>query len=211
MGGGLLADESSISATGNHVALSEWHQAALQAHAEDAIELFEWVGGQVYGIVDGIGVFEVTENVADQTVSCLELVARAPGSGSRKLNKEAPVPNAALYTAIRDLMIATAPLDSFSSEARAPPIGTPESLKHGLHLIAEQVVIARPKKRNAMSTRNAEVKTMRQENEAMRGIITAKTFESAVTNLKEGDALMKWAESFVGHGPATDLYASAFV
>jgi hypothetical protein len=70
--------------------------------------------------------------------------------------------------------------------------------------------MVRPRKRNAVSASNLEYDAMRDQIAAMRSIITLKTFESAVTHLKEEGALMKLAESFVGHGAATDLYDLAF-
>ena len=212
MGGALDIDESSISAAGNHAALSNWHQGTLQAHAQDAIEVFEWIGGLIYSIADGIGSYETTEIVADQSELCYELVARGSGSGSHKLNKNegVRVAGATLYSWIRDLVIAMAPAESFSTVGRDPPVDTPESLKHGLFLICEQVRMVRPRKRNAVSASNLEYDAMRDQIAAMRSIITLKTFESAVTHLKEEGALMKLAESFVGHGAATDLYDLAF-
>jgi len=206
MGGGILADESYVSAAGNHAPLSKWYQGTLHAQAQDAHEVFEWVGARVFSIKNGIGVFEVADSVADPEVLCLELVARAPGGGSQKVDKESSVAGAPLLKSIRDLFLAMVPLESFSSEARAPPAGTPESLKHGLRLIADQIQIARPKKRKAVSATNIKM----AENAAMRRIITLKTFEAAVAPLRDEGGLMELAESFVGHDTAVIFYETAF-
>jgi len=206
MGGGLLADESSVSAEGNHAPLSKWYQTTFRAQAQDSIEIFEWAGGLAFSIENGVGVFKATDNVADPSVLCLGIAARAAGSGSLKLDKEARVAGAPLLSWIRDVMVATTPSESFSTEVCDYPDGTPESLRHGLRLIAEQIQIVRPKKRKAVSATN----TMIAEHAAMRRIITLKTFESAVGPLNDEDALMELAEPFVGHEAAAEMYTTAF-
>jgi|AntRauTorckE5430_2_1112549.scaffolds.fasta_scaffold09769_1 hypothetical protein len=62
-----------------------------------------------------------------------------------------------------------------------PPVDTPESLRHGLFLICEQVRMVRPRKRSAVSANNLEHEAMRDQIAAMRSIIMLKTFETAVT------------------------------
>ena len=213
MGGGLVVDETYVNATGNHAEIPKWYQGTLQAYAQDAIQIIEWYGGRIYSIEGGTGVYKAVEGGPDKTFLCLEIHNRTPGSGPRKLNKGADVPNAPLHGSILDVVIAMLPSQNFSTETRNFPVGTPESLQHGLGLICEQVQIARPKKRKAagaLTLAYADNEALRQENTALRSIVTLKTFEDALLPLQDKDALMEFAKSYVGHVDVVDFYETAF-
>ena len=87
---------------------------------------------------------------------------------------------------------------------REPQAGTPKSLMHGLRLIADQVKLARPKKRRKVSA----LKDALAQNKAMRSILTVKTFELAMTNAADKDDLIETATKFVGFDDADSFFAS---
>jgi hypothetical protein len=210
MGGGLVADDFIVSAVGNHAAVSKWYEGTLQTQVQPSVEIFQWVGSLFFHVVNGIGVYELAESVADTSVLCCGVKA---GNGTRKIDKGVRVADAPLLSSIQNLMIGMTPSDNYSPHMCEYPTGTPESLMHGVGIIAEQIQMARPKKRKAMSARRAVIKknvAMQRTIAGMRRIITLKTFELAVSPLVEEDAFMELAELFVLHSEAAEMYESAF-
>ena len=201
MGGGLT-DGDSISAVGTHKALSKWHQNSLIAQLSDSIEILQFAGGTKFCVIQGQGEYiEFQSDVED--VLCFELFEHQEGA-SRKLDQSTRVDNAPLKDSIKTYIAATAPLVDFSRDMREPQAGTPKSLMHGLRLIADQVKLARPKKRRKVSA----LKDALAQNKAMRSILTVKTFELAMTNAADKDDLIETATKFVGFDDADSFFAS---
>eukprot|EP00613_Pedinella_sp_CCMP2098_P083099 CAMPEP_0171994250 /NCGR_PEP_ID=MMETSP0993-20121228/278862_1 /TAXON_ID=483369 /ORGANISM="non described non described, Strain CCMP2098" /LENGTH=555 /DNA_ID=CAMNT_0012647325 /DNA_START=94 /DNA_END=1761 /DNA_ORIENTATION=- len=186
-----------ISTSGNHIIMSTWYDIGTQV--ADAIEIIQFVGSVTFRKKSqGGGIFEDSEE-SDGTAKCCALQDGRVTGGTRKLDKKTPIEDKNLKDEIKALIQATAPVNHLSNKTQRIPEDTPESLKHGLRLIALQVKDARPRKRKAVG----ELKVLRSKYKALLAIVTKNDFEDAMVQCVDEDTCINKAEALIGD----DAYA----
>jgi len=200
MGGPLVVatdHDKPISTSGNHIIMSTWYDIGTQV--ADAIEIIQFVGSVTFRKKSqGGGIFEDSEE-SDGTAKCCALQDGRVTGGTRKLDKKTPIEDKNLKDEIKALIQATAPVNHLSNKTQRIPEDTPESLKHGLRLIALQVKDARPRKRKAVG----ELKVLRSKYKALLAIVTKNDFEDAMVQCVDEDTCINKAEALIGD----DAYA----